>query len=348
MTTDREPIIHTVLRGVRSPAVPAPANGPAAPSRRCRRQDGRVLRDFPVPLGPRSARPGPAPTGASTGEPPVPRPSASVLLISDGRPDLAARGPGEDPEATRHGSGVWVYTFRRTAQMAFAAGMLVFPGGAVEPGDDELVPAENGSGLTDRHVAAVRETFEECGVLLAVPVDGRSAPSAARLAELRTDLLAGRVGLGDVLAAVGMRLDGMLLHAWARWVTPLVEPRRFDTTFFVAALPAGQQVGPVAGEGERAQWRRAAEAVAEHRAGRLAMLPPTLVCLEELAAAGDVAELLATARVVRPVCPWQVGVAAADLPDADRGGGPPDGEQLVVRVDLDGRGGGEPGPGQPE
>jgi hypothetical protein len=84
------------------------------------------------------------------------------------------------------------------------------------------------------------------------------------------------------------------------------------------------------GEGEQAQWRRAVDAVADHRAGRLAMLPPTLVCLEELAGARDVAELVATERVVRPVCPWRVAGEA--------------GTGFVVRVDLDGRGGGEPGP----
>lgn len=281
-----------------------------------------MLRDFPVfpapgaPSGPgRSGSP-----GVGTGPPAVPRPSASVLLVRD-----VVDGRGR--------SGVSVYTFRRGSTMAFAPGVVVFPGGAVEPDDEALASQE----LTDRHVAAVRETFEECGVLLAV-----SDPAAAATvrptepARLRADLLAGRITLVDVLRRSGLVLDAGLLHPWARWVTPTFEPRRYDTTFFVARLPPGQEPGEVVGEGEQGEWVPAAAAVAAHRAGRLPLLPPTLVCLEDMAAAQNVAELMSTERVVRPVSPW-----AVELPDrADPSPGTP-GARWAVRVDLDGRGGGE-------
>jgi 8-oxo-dGTP pyrophosphatase MutT (NUDIX family) len=179
-------------------------------------------------------------------------------------------------------------------------------------------------------VAAVRETFEECGVLLALDAAGR-APNAAELAapsweERRLALASGAAPLAEALLATGLSLRAADLRPWARWVTPAFERRRFDTRFYVAALPPGQEARDLGGEGEQAAWLDPRAAVAAHAAGRLPMLPPTLVCLEELAAAQDVAALFATPRVPRPVSPW----VARD------GCG-----RLVLRIDLDGRGGGE-------
>ncbi len=279
-----------------------------------------MLRDFPVPPL-RGTLPAPEPSSraVTAAEPPAtPRPSASVLLVRDSI------------------RGVDVFTFRRRRSMAFAPSMVVYPGGAVEAEDAALATGD----LTVLQVAAVRETFEECGVLLAVP-DPAPEPHSrdrddrvAHLGSLRAELLAGRSGLAEVLQRARMSLDPALLHAWARWVTPTFERRRFDTTFFVARLPVGQQPGEIGGEGEDAGWLTAARGVAEHRAGRLPLLPPTLVCLEDVAAAGSVEELLTTQRVVRPVCPWLVELhgSAAGADGAAR---------WAVQVDLDGRGGGE-------
>ncbi len=257
--------------------------------------------------------------------PPPVRDAATVLLLRD-----------------RPGGGVEVFTFRRVPRMAFAPGMLVFPGGSVDPADadpglpwDAPVPAGSGPA----RAAAVRETFEECGVLLATAVPAERggapgrAPDAGELAspaweERRTALAAGRLTLAQVLAPAGLAAAGTALVPWARWVTPAFEHRRFDTWFFLARLPAGQQARDLGGEGERAAWRDPAQAVDEHHAGQLPMLPPTLVCLEELAAGGSADALLATPRQVRPVSPWVA--SGRDGP--------------VLRVDLDGRGGGEPGP----
>ena len=253
-------------------------------------------------------------------EPPPVRRAATVLLLRD------------------RATGLEVFAFRRVPRMVFAPGMLVFPGGSVDAADADPalpwdVPVEEAAAPT--LAAAVRETFEECGVLLALDASGR-APDAGELAspaweERRTGLADGRVTLAAVLTATGLRAAGSALRPWARWVTPPFESRRFDTWFYLARLPEGQQARDLGGEGERAAWLEPGDALERHRAGELPMLPPTLVCLEELAAAGasgrtGVDELLATPRRVRPVSPW---VARGD-------------DGLVLRIDLDGRGGGEP------
>jgi 8-oxo-dGTP pyrophosphatase MutT (NUDIX family) len=247
--------------------------------------------------------------------PPPARAAATVMLLRE------------------RAGGVEVFAFRRVARMAFAPGMLVFPGGSVDAADaDPDLPwdAPVDAAAAPVLAAAVRETFEECGVLLAVDPAGR-APDAAELAspaweERRTGLAEGRLALAGVLAATGLRAAGSALRPWARWVTPAFEQRRFDTWFYLARLPAGQEARDLGGEGERATWLEPADAVERHRAGELPMFPPTLVCLEELAAGGSVDALLATPRQVRPVSP-----------EVTRGDG-----GLVLRVDLDGRGGGEP------
>jgi 8-oxo-dGTP pyrophosphatase MutT (NUDIX family) len=250
-------------------------------------------------------------------EPPPVRPAATVLLLRN-----------------QAGRGVQVFAFRRVPRMVFAPGMLVFPGGSVDAADaDPAVPWDVpvDPGAAPALAAAVRETFEECGVLLARDHAGR-APDADELAsaawdERRIGLAEGRVPLAAVLTQAGLAAAASELHPWARWVTPEFERRRFDTWFYLAPLPDGQQPRDLGGEGERAGWLDPADALERHAAGELPMLPPTQVCLEELATAGSVDELLSTHRAVRPVSPW---VAHGD-------------DGLVLRIDLDGRGGGEPG-----
>jgi 8-oxo-dGTP pyrophosphatase MutT (NUDIX family) len=252
-------------------------------------------------------------------EPPPVRAAATVMLLRD-----------------RPGSGVEVFAFRRVPRMVFAAGMLVFPGGSVDAADADPdlpwdVPVD--AAAAPALAAAVRETFEECGVLLARDHGGR-APDAGELAsppweERRAGLAEGRLTLAGVLAQSGLAAAASALHPWARWVTPEFERRRFDTWFYLARLPAGQEARDLGGEGERAAWLDPADALDRHAAGDLPMLPPTQVCLEELAAAGSVDELLATPRAVRPVSPR-----------VERGE-----DGLVLRIDLDGRGGGAEEPG---
>ncbi|MEH1015216.1 NUDIX hydrolase [Micromonospora sp. CPCC 206060] len=229
---------------------------------------------------------------AEGGVPATPRVAATVLLL---------RPAGADFE---------VYVIRRVAAMAFG-GMYAFPGGGVDPSDSQVhldwsgpSPAQWGdrlglaAGPAQAVVcAAAREVFEEAGVLLAGPAaqtvvgdvssdDWESARSALVRRELRfADLLAGR--------DLTVRSD--LLRPWSRWITPEFEPRRFDTYFFVALLPEGQRTRDVSGEADHTMWVRPADALARAAAGELAMLPPTLVTLTEVAAAGDLAGVLAAA-----------------------------------------------------
>lgn len=270
-----------------------------------RTYDRLVLRDFPVPILAAAGRSGVATT---------PRDAATVLLLRD--------GPG----------GPEVFVLRRVPTMAFAPSMHVFPGGGVDPRDGERALAWTGpdAGWWGQALgcppaqarrllcAAVRELFEETGVLLA----GGSPDDAAADEADRLRLLGRGQSLAQLLTRRGLPLRADLLRPWARWVTPEHEPRRFDARFLVAPLPPGHTARDVGGEADRAVWVAATRAVAEHHAGRMAMLPPTLVALEEVAAHPDVASVLAEPRTVRPVMPWP------------HGGG--------LRVDLDGIGGGEP------
>ncbi len=232
---------------------------------------------------------------------------------------------------------------RRTASMAFAASQYVFPGGGVDPRDcapqrwagppladwaraldvDEAAAA----GLV---CAAVRELFEECGVMLAGP------PGADVVADLDDDswerdrlaLLERSISLTDLLHRRELELRTDLLTVWAHWCTPVFEPRRYDTWFFVAELPPGQRARHVGGEADHAAWLPARDAAAGGADGRLAMMPPTVVTLEDVAAAAGVADLRGRRRDVRLLMPWVVRTP----------------QGLLLRVDLDGAGGGEPGP----
>src|SRR5262249_52326771 len=161
---------------------------------------------------------------------------------------------------------------RRRSSMAFAAGAYVFPGGSAEAADDDASiawagphAAEWGSRLGAPAAlartlvcAAVRETFEESGVLLAGPGGGQGRGAAATEDEGweadRRQLLGGSLSLAQLLRRRGLVLRSDLLRPWARWITPVTEERRYDTRFFAAALPAGQIARDVSGEADEAAW----------------------------------------------------------------------------------------------
>jgi 8-oxo-dGTP pyrophosphatase MutT (NUDIX family) len=223
-------------------------------------------------------------------------------------------------------SPLQVFLQQRVSALAFAAGMTVFPGGGVGPGDRPDPAPWTGPdrawwgrrlGCSPDTAAAlvcgaVRETYEECGVLLAGP--GRVDASA------RADLLTGRRSLGEVLAAAGLPLDADLVTPWSRWVTPEAEPRRYDTAFFVASLPDGQEADAHTTEAVRAGWWYPADAVEQARAAHLRLMPPTMHTLGELAAYPDTAAVLTAARTrrvrtYRPVLRRDGERAVAVLPD---------------------------------
>ena len=245
------------------------------------------------------------------------RDAATVVLLRD--TDLG-------PEA---------YLLRRVRGMAFAAGMTVFPGGAVDPRDADTVvgwvgpPAADWAGPFDADeplaralvCAAVRETFEESGVLLAGPsADGVCATGGADWEADRSALEAREFSLAELLHRRGLVLRADLLRPWAHWITPPNEGarRRYDTRFLVAALPSDQQTRDVSTEADFVEWVRPADALAQYRAGERPMMPPTIVTLEEIASYGTVADVLAAARDiarVQPVVTEVDGRPAVTLPD---------------------------------
>jgi 8-oxo-dGTP pyrophosphatase MutT (NUDIX family) len=240
--------------------------------------------------------------------------------ISEGRVEAAAPRDASTVILLRDSSeGLLVYLLRRVSSMKFAPGAYVFPGGSVDPRDGDLAvgwsgpsPAEWGKAFDATQTlarelvcAAVRETFEESGVLLAGPAQDAIVPDTSG-DDWETDrqaLLDRSQSLAELLARRGLVLRGDLLRPWAHWITPEIEERRYDTRFFVAALPDGQRTRDVSTESDRVTWVRPGDAVAAARRGDMPMLPPTLVTLTELAAYDSVADVLAAVRSVRPRLP---------------------------------------------
>ncbi|GIH90857.1 NUDIX hydrolase [Planobispora siamensis] len=233
---------------------------------------------------------------------PVPaRDAATVVILREGR------------------EGIETYLLRRKASMAFAAGAYVFPGGSVDPRDTDHAlawagpsPAEWGSvfGADEKTArglvcAAVRETFEESGVLLAGPsADSVVADTTGDDWEAdRLALIERSLSFADLLDRRGLVLRSDLLRPWAHWITPEVEHRRFDTRFFVAALPPGQRTRDVGGEADQVAWSRPADAITRARAGEIFLMPPTYRTLNELSAYEKVDDVLGTEREIVTLMP---------------------------------------------
>jgi 8-oxo-dGTP pyrophosphatase MutT (NUDIX family) len=227
-------------------------------------------------------------------QPAEPRHAATVILIRDGD------------------AGPDVYLLRRKASLEFAAGAFVFPGGSVDPRDQDIadagwvgpLPAHWAGVLScdeplarELVCAAVRETFEESGVMLAGDdaVAVVSDTSSDDWEADRVALLDRSLSLAELLRRRDLVLRADLLRPWAHWLTPEVEPRRFDTRFFVAALPAGQRTRDVGGEADRVVWMRPADALAGAERGEMVLMPPTVAALTDLAAHPSVAAILAAA-----------------------------------------------------
>ena len=245
-----------------------------------------------------------------TATPAEPRDAATVVLL---RPGAA----GSD-----------VYLLRRQTSMAFAGGMCVFPGGGVDPRDfdDELVDRHLWSGPSPHEwatrlgvdeaearalvCAAVRETYEESGVLLAGTADAVVADTTGDDWEAdRVALESRELSLTEFLTRRDLVLRTDLLGAWSGWLTPIFEPRRYRTWFFVARLPAGQRTRDVSTESSSVAWTDTLRAVEEVEAEQLTMLPPTYLTCLEMAQHDDVASVLVEAqgRTVEMFMPEVVG-----------------------------------------
>jgi 8-oxo-dGTP pyrophosphatase MutT (NUDIX family) len=234
----------------------------------------------------------------------TPRPAATVMLVRD-TPDDSG--------------GISVFLMRRHSAMEFAAGVMVFPGGGVDDRDRNADIAWTGpppswwaqrfgiqTDLAEALVcAAARETFEETGVLFAGPADDPHGivSDASVYGESRRALADGTLSFADFLRRENLVLRADLLRPWANWVTPEAErTRRYDTYFFVAALPEGQLADGENTESDRAGWSTPEAAIEDFAAGRTFLLPPTWTQLDSLAGR-TVAEVLAVERQIVPVQP---------------------------------------------
>ncbi len=235
----------------------------------------------------------------SPAPPAVPRAAATVVLLRDGERGLEA------------------FLLRRVTDMAFAGGMTVFPGGGVDRRDAEADIAWAGpppsewarrfdcsESLAGALVcAAVRETFEESGVLLAGSSPDDIVADTTEFTDVRRALVNRDTSLGEFLADTGLVLRADLLRAWAHWITPEDQPRRYDTRFFVAELPRGQRADGATSEADAAAWRLPAEATSDADEGRSRLLLPTWVTLAELAEFSDLTEVMAASRRIEAIMP---------------------------------------------
>lgn len=241
--------------------------------------------------------------GSLTPEPA--RLAATVVLLRAAESD-----PSSAPE---------VYLLRRATTMSFAGGRYAFPGGRVDPRDSDASVAWAGPSAEEWGArfgcsaaearalvcAAVREMFEETGVLFAgpSPTDVVASTADAGWEADRHALETRELSLTELLTRRSLVLRTDLVGAWSRWVTPEFEPRRYDTAFFIAALPEGQHARDVSGEADTTVWTPAAQAVADHDAGKVAMLPPTITTLRQVAEHASAPEALAAAadRSLTPI-----------------------------------------------
>ncbi|NDK88089.1 NUDIX domain-containing protein [Gordonia desulfuricans] len=213
------------------------------------------------------------------------------------------------------GNGIEVFLQRRVKQMAFAGGMTVFPGGGVDPrdadadlawtGPDPAWWAEQFSTTTELAqalvCAAVRETFEECGVLLAS--SGERFPDPASLRAERTALVDKSLSFAEFLRGQGLSLRADLLRPLSHWITPVNESRRYDTRFFLAQVPPGQEPDGATSEADVARWAGAQDALDAWSAGRHFLLPPTWAQLTEVAGHATVEALMAVEHDIHPIQP---------------------------------------------
>lgn len=227
----------------------------------------------------------------------TPVPAATILMLRD--------GPG----------GLEVFMVVRHHEIDFASGALVFPGGKADPQDFDaaLLPhldgADSDVDMRAIQVSAIREAFEECGILLAREEGQDRLVSGERLAELepyRNALHAGEVTMLDFLERERLRLACSELVHFAHWVTPAIMPKRFDTHFFLAAAPADHLAVHDGHESVDSVWISPADVLEQARRKARTVIFPTLRNVEKLAESRSVTEAIAAAastEVVR-VEPW--------------------------------------------
>jgi 8-oxo-dGTP pyrophosphatase MutT (NUDIX family) len=224
------------------------------------------------------------------------RPAASVVMLRD------------SPE------GLEVFLLKRHGLSDSFGGAYVFPGGKVDVGDSGLAlhrnldrnPVELHAGLGEDaldsttaaslYVAAIREAFEESGVLFAGSAPAKTVAEASRM-------LGEGLAFGSVLERLCLQLDTASVVPWSRWITPLVPTvsnKRFDTRFFVSAVPPHQVARHDNHEATESLWIRPRAALAQYWNGDIALAPPQIMSLAHLSHYPSVLHVLARARQTRP------------------------------------------------
>ncbi|MEO9247282.1 NUDIX hydrolase [Citricoccus nitrophenolicus] len=253
---------------------------------------------------------------------PIPQ-AATVLLLRPGR--AAAAGTPE------------VFTITRSTKLAFSAGVSAFPGGRIDPADElpaalwegtdldawgdllGLDPAAAGKVLA----GAVRETFEETGILVARHRDGTPVDPASVNAwpeDTRIRIERHELDFGDLLTEQELLPDVTGMAPLARWITPEGASRRYDTYFFAAALPEGQVPGTLSFEGTASRWTTAGDALQDFRTGRHQLMPPTWAMFRALAAARSAEEAASTPgemTAVQPTVGPPPARSVTGFPEAD-------------------------------
>jgi 8-oxo-dGTP pyrophosphatase MutT (NUDIX family) len=222
------------------------------------------------------------------GKPPVPtRDAATVILLRDANESFE------------------IYLMRRHRNQAFMGGAFVFPGGRLDEKDCDLAllpfvhgmtPGEASQKLHDPDLpgmkamglflSAIRETFEECGILLALDKSGGALDpaflDAPSLLKYRHSLHEGLMTLGEFAESAGILFAPRFLIPYSHWITPEVEAKRFDTRFFLTLCPEGQVCVYDSLELTEARWSTPEKALADHKAGQIILMPPTLKTIEEI------------------------------------------------------------------
>ena len=242
----------------------------------------------------------------------VPKDSATVILVR--------RAQGKAPEA---------FLARRHASQSFMAGVYVFPGGQLETADADIALTKLISAKDDFHpdsllqdgtltremalgfyICAIRETFEETGVLFARTKSGHqidfgNAIIQARFATHRHSLNLGEITLAEIIRQEELVLMPESLIPYSHWITPEIIPTRFSTRFFLAEFPHGQNAVTDSDELTSSMWVTPSDALQMYTAGKIAMMPPTLKTLEEMAEFTSLGELFTAAknRIIHPIMP---------------------------------------------
>jgi 8-oxo-dGTP pyrophosphatase MutT (NUDIX family) len=250
------------------------------------------------------------------------RRASTVVLLRSAWPEHDRRSPPASGKATAD-KHLEVFLVRRHDSLAFMSGAHVFPGGRVDDADairdterfcDGLEAAPSrmrdlpANAAIAHHVAAIRELFEEAGILLArreqaiIDIDGDAGEPEAtasrrrRWQSYRQQLATGAMTLPEIAAREQLRLALDELAYFAHWVTPEIETRRFDTRFFVAAVPPNQNAAHDEGETTHGEWIRPADAIARCLRDEIALPPPTWTTLRQLEVFATVADVMTWAR----------------------------------------------------